>query len=133
MDTITANFRNLFAIGSRYYDYSYDLLDIAAYYQRFDRMMALWREVLPGRVLELRYETLVDNQREETARLLDHCGLDWSDACLDFHTNTAPVSTPSAAQVRRPLYRDSIDRWRRHADALAPARDFLVRHEITID
>ncbi|PTW47937.1 tetratricopeptide repeat protein [Sphingomonas faeni] len=133
MDTILANFRNLFAVGSRYYDYSYDLLDIAAYYQRFDRMMALWREVLPGRVLELNYETLVDNQREETARLLAHCGLDWSDACLDFHTNAAPVSTPSAAQVRRPLYRDSIDRWRLHADALGPARDFLERHGITVD
>ncbi len=133
MDTIFANFRNLFAVGSRYYDYSYDLLDIAAYYQRFDRMMTLWREVLPGRVLELQYEILVDNQREETARLLDHCRLDWSDACLDFHTNTAPVSTPSAAQVRRPLYRDSVDRWRLHADALAPARDFLLRHGIAVD
>ena len=133
MDTILANFRNLFAIGSRYYDYSYDLLDIAAYYQRFDRMMTLWREALPGRVLELSYEALVANQRDESARLLDHCGLDWSDACLDFHTNAAPVSTPSAAQVRRPLYRDSVDRWRRHAGALAPARDFLVHHGIAVD
>jgi len=133
MDTILANFRNLFAVGSRYYDYSYDLLDIAAYYQRFDRILALWREALPGRVLELQYETLVDNQREQTARLLAHCGLDWSDACLDFHTNAAPVSTPSAAQVRRPLYRDSIDRWRLHADALGPARDFLERRGITVD
>ncbi len=133
MDTILANFRNLFAVGSRYYDYSYDLLDIAAYYQRFDRILALWREALPGRVLELQYEMLVDNQREQTARLLAHCGLDWSDACLDFHTNAAPVSTPSAAQVRRPLYRDSIDRWRLHADALGPARDFLERRGITVD
>lgn len=133
MDTILANFRNLFAIGSRYYDYSYDLLDIAAYYQRFDRMMAMWREALPGRVLELQYETLVENQQQETARLLSHCGLGWSDACLDFHTNAAPVSTPSAAQVRRPLYRDAVDRWRLHADALASAHDFLVRHGIAVD
>ncbi|WP_076073013.1 tetratricopeptide repeat-containing sulfotransferase family protein [Sphingomonas montana] len=133
MDTILANFRNLFAIGSRYYDYSYDLLDIAAYYERFDRLMALWRTALPGRVLELGYESLVADQQCETARLLDHCGLDWSDACLDFHANAAPVSTPSAAQVRRPLYRDAVDRWRRHADALAPARAFLISRGIAVD
>jgi tetratricopeptide (TPR) repeat protein len=133
MDTILANFRNLFAIGSRYYDYSYDLRDIAAYYHRFDRLMTLWRAALPGRVLELSYESLVDDQEGETARLLAHCGLDWSDACLDFHANAAPVSTPSAAQVRRPLYRDAVDRWRIHADALAPARDVLARLGIAVD
>lgn len=133
MDTILANFRNLFAIGSRYYDYSYDLLDIAAYYHRFDRLMALWREALPGRVLEVSYEQLVSHQQAETARLLDHCGLGWADACLDFHANTAPVSTPSAAQVRRPLYKDAVDRWRRHADALAPARDFLMARGIAVE
>ncbi|WP_271299995.1 tetratricopeptide repeat-containing sulfotransferase family protein [Sphingomonas sp. CV7422] len=133
MDTILANFRNLFAIGSRYYDYSYDLLDIAAYYHRFDRLMALWREVLPGRVLELGYEDLVANQEQATRRLLAHCGLDWSDACLSFQSNAAPVSTPSAAQVRRPLYRDAVDRWRRHAEALAPARAFLAERGIVVE
>jgi tetratricopeptide (TPR) repeat protein len=133
MDTVLANFRNLFAVGSRYYDYSYDLRDIAAYYHRFDRMMALWREALPGRVLELRYESLVENQEQETRRLLDHCALAWSDACLDFQSNAAPVSTPSAAQVRRPLYRDAIDRWRRHADVLQPARDYFADHGIAVD
>ncbi|WP_267396664.1 MULTISPECIES: tetratricopeptide repeat-containing sulfotransferase family protein [unclassified Sphingomonas] len=133
MDTILANFRNLFAIGSRYYDYSYDLLDIAAYYHRFDRLMAMWHEALPGRVLELHYESLVARQEPETRRLLDHCGLSWSDACLDFQANAAPVSTPSAAQVRRPLYKDAVDRWRRHAEAMAPARAFLGDHGIVVD
>lgn len=133
MDTILANFRNLFAISSRYYDYSYDLVDIAAYYHRFDRLMALWREVLPGRVLELGYEDLVANQERVTRRLLDHCGLDWSEACLSFQRNAAPVSTPSAAQVRRPLYADAVDRWRRHAEALAPARAFLAERGIVVD
>ena len=133
LDTVLANFRNLFATGSRYYDYSYDLIDIAAYYLRFDRLMTLWREVLPGRVLELGYETLVDNQEEETRRLLAHCGLGWSDACLDFHANAAPVSTPSAAQVRRPLYRDAVDRWRTHAEALEPARRFLTERGIAVE
>lgn len=132
LDTVLANFRNLFAMESRYYRYSYDLLDIAAYYARFDRLMAFWREVLPGRVLQLGYEALVASQGQETRRLLAHCGLSWSDACLDFHANAAPVSTPSAAQVRRPLYRDAVDRWRIHADALKPARDFLAERGIVV-
>jgi len=133
MDTVLSNFRNLFATTSRYYDYSYDLLDTAAYYARFDRLMACWRAALPGRVLELRYEDLVADQEGETRRLLDHCGLAWSDACLDFHTNSAPVSTPSAAQVRRPIYRDSVARWRQHAERLDPVRRFFADAAIAID
>lgn len=133
MDTVLANFRNLFAVSSRYYDYSYDLLDIAAYYARFDRLMALWRDALPGRVLELRYEDLVADQEGQTRQLLAHCGLDWSDDCLSFHTNTAPVSTPSAAQVRRPIYADSVARWKRHGEVLEPVRRFFEQVGIAID
>jgi tetratricopeptide (TPR) repeat protein len=133
MDTILANFRNLFAIGSRYYDYSYDLLDIAAYYVRFDRLMAFWREALPGRILELSYEALVEDQEGQSRRLLAHCGLDWSDDCLNFHAHSGPVSTPSAAQVRRPIYRDSVARWRTHSTALAPVRAYLEAQGITVD
>jgi hypothetical protein len=133
MDTVLSNFRNLFAVSSRYYDYSYDLLDIAAYYVRFDRLMALWCKAFPGRVLEIRYEDLVADQVGETRRLLAHCGLEWSDACLSFHTNAAPVSTPSAAQVRRPLYGDSIARWKRHAALLEPVRRFFEQSGIAIN
>ncbi|WP_017670355.1 tetratricopeptide repeat-containing sulfotransferase family protein [Blastomonas sp. AAP53] len=132
MDTVLANFRNLFAVSSRYYDYSYDLLDIAAYYVRFDRLMALWARELPGRVLELQYEDLIADQQGQTERLLDHCGLDWSDDCLDFHANSAPVSTPSAAQVRRPIYSDSVARWKRHAEVLEPVRRFFEDHGVPI-
>jgi tetratricopeptide (TPR) repeat protein len=132
LDTVLANFRNLFAISSRYYDYSYDLLDIARYYVRFDRLMARWRAALPGRILELGYEDLVADQEGQTRRLLAHCGLDWNEACLDFHRNAAPVSTPSAAQVRRPMYRDSVARWTRHRDALAPVIAFFEAEGIAI-
>lgn len=132
LDTVLANFRNLFAISSRYYDYSYDLMDIARYYARFDRLMALWREALPGRILELGYEDLVADQEHGTRALLEHCGLTWDPACLDFHRNTAPVSTPSAAQVRRPMYRDSVARWTKHRDALAPVIAFFEDQGIAI-
>jgi tetratricopeptide (TPR) repeat protein len=133
MDVVLSNFKNLFATTSRYYDYSYDLAEIAEYYVRFDRLMAFWREQLPGRVLEIRYEDLVADQERQTRRLLAHCGLDWSDRCLDFHNSTAPVSTPSAAQVRRPIYKDSIEKWRVHAEALEPARRVFERHGIGLD
>ena len=132
LDTVLANFRNLFAISSRYYDYSYDLMDIAQYYARFDRLMAFWREALPGRILELRYEDLVADQEGETRRLLAHCGLEWSDACLDFHQNAAPVSTPSAAQVRQPMYADSVARWKHHQSALAPVIAYFEQAGIAI-
>jgi hypothetical protein len=133
MDTVLSNFRNLFAVSSRYYDYSYDLLDIAAYYVRFDRLMTQWREALPGRLIEVRYEDLVVDQVGETRRLLAHCGLEWSDDCLSFHTSDAPVSTPSAAQVRRPIYRDSVARWKQHEGVLEPVRRFFERSGIDIE
>lgn len=133
MDTVLSNFRNLFAIGSRYYDYSYDLRDIAAYVIRFERLMAMWQASLPGRVLEIGYEDLIADQAGQTALLLTHAGLSWDDACLAFHTNGAPVSTPSAAQVRQPIYRDSVARWRRHAELLAPVRQMFEEAGIAVE
>ncbi|MET0270849.1 MAG: sulfotransferase, partial [Sphingomonas sp.] len=133
MDTVWSNYKNLFATTSQYYRYSYDLIDTARYYARFDRLMAMWRRLFPGRVLELRYEALVADQAGETRRLLDHCGLGWDDACLRFHENSAAVATPSAAQVRRPMFGDGVERWRAHADALAPARRWFAEHGIPTD
>jgi Flp pilus assembly protein TadD len=132
LDAVLANFRNLFAISSRYYDYSYDLMDIAHYYARFDRLMAFWQAALPGRILELRYEDLVADQEGQTRQLLAHCGLEWSDACLAFHQNAAPVSTPSAAQVRRPMYKESVARWKLHREPLEPVIRFFAAAGIAI-
>ncbi|MBB3357879.1 MULTISPECIES: sulfotransferase [unclassified Novosphingobium] len=133
MDTVLSNFRNLFAITSRYYDYSYDLMDIARYYARFDRLMRFWQAAMPGRILEVSYEDLVADQEGVTRRMLDHAGLPWDAACLDFHRNQAPVSTPSAAQVRRPIYRDALARWKRHEDALGEVAAFFAEQGIAID
>ncbi|MEO0031194.1 MAG: hypothetical protein RIS94_952 [Pseudomonadota bacterium] len=133
LDTVLANFRNLFAISSRYYDYSYDLMDIARYYARFDRMMAMWQREMPGRILEVRYEDLVADQEAQTRRMLDYCGLEWAGECLSFHRNAAPVSTPSAAQVRRPIYRDSVARWTHHRAALDPVMRYFGKVGIAFD
>lgn len=119
VDTCLSNFRQLFALDTDRYDYSFDLLDTGCYYLLFDRLMAHWRRVLPGRVLEVTYEDLVEAQEATTRDLIAFCGLPWHDACLRFHDNPAPVATASAAQVRAPLYRDAMQRWRHYAPQLA--------------
>src|SRR5690606_14556461 len=101
MDSVWANYAHLFSLGSREYDYSYDLMDCARYYRAFDRLMTRWQDLFGPRLLQLRYETLIADQQGETRRLLDHCGLDWDDACLNFVESKAAVATPSALQVRQ--------------------------------
>ncbi|WP_232332793.1 tetratricopeptide repeat-containing sulfotransferase family protein [Novosphingobium aquimarinum] len=133
MDTVWSNYKNLFASQSGFYAYSYDLMDTARYYARFHQLMALWDRLFPGRVLQLSYEELVGDQVAQTQRLLDHCGLDWEDACLSFHENRSAVATPSAAQVRRPLNADGIGQWRRHARQLEPVRQWFEQQGITPD
>ncbi|GGE07197.1 hypothetical protein GCM10011529_12000 [Polymorphobacter glacialis] len=131
LDTIWSNYKNLFATTSTYYHYSYDLLDTARYYARFDRLMAFWDRLLPGRILQLSYEALVANQEQQSRALYAHCNLEWTDKALDFHTQSAPVATPSAAQVRRPIYTDAVARWQAHAGALAPAKALLEEQGIS--
>ncbi|MCJ2179696.1 tetratricopeptide repeat-containing sulfotransferase family protein [Novosphingobium album (ex Hu et al. 2023)] len=133
MDTVWSNYKNLFASQSAYYAYSYDLMDTARYYQRFDGLMALWERLCPGRVLQLGYEALVHDQETETRRLLDHCGLFWDPACLAFHENRAAVATPSAAQVRRKLNSEGIGRWKTHEDGMAGVRAFFEAEGIPVD
>jgi tetratricopeptide (TPR) repeat protein len=133
MDTIWSNYKNLFASQSAYYAYSYDVMDTARYYARFDRLMAFWENLWSERVLQLSYEALVADQEGQTRRLLQHCDLDWDAACLSFHTNAAAVATPSAAQVRRPINADGVGKWRAHEAALAPARAWLQGQGVAVD
>lgn len=121
LDTVLANFRQLFALNLPYYDYSGDLVDTARYYAAFDGLVAHWRRVLPGRVHELSYEALVDEPRGVIAALLEHCGLAWQEACVDFQRNPAAVATASAVQVREPLHAEAVGRWRRYERELQPA------------
>jgi tetratricopeptide (TPR) repeat protein len=132
LDTVWSNYRHLFATNFSYYSYSYDLLDTAAYYVMFDRLMSFWQERFPGRVLEVQYETLVEDQEMQTRRLLDHCGLSWDERCLNFHQNDAAVATPSKSQVRQPMYRGAMGRWRHYEKYLAPARDYLLARGISV-
>jgi tetratricopeptide (TPR) repeat protein len=126
MDTCLSNFRQLFEQNSPYYDYSFDLLDTGRYYLGFDRLMAHWQRVLPGRILEVRYEDIVEDQEASTRMLLQFCGLPWDDTCLAFERNQAPVATASVVQVREPLYRSAMQRWKRYDEQLGALKALLA-------
>ncbi|MFA4892433.1 sulfotransferase [Brevundimonas sp.] len=117
LDSGYALYKTLFRMGC---PYSYDLEDLAAYMLAHRRLMNHWRGVAPGRILDVDYEALVADQETVSRRIIDHCGLDWQDACLTFHENTAPAATASAAQVRQPIHARSVGLWRRYADQLEP-------------
>ena len=122
MDVGYALFKTLFQTGC---PYSYDLTDIGRYIAAHDRLMAHWRKVAPGRVIDVAYEDLIDDVEGEARRLVNACGLDWQPACAAFHLNAQPTATASAAQVRRPIYRDSVALWRRYETQLAPLAEAL--------
>jgi tetratricopeptide (TPR) repeat protein len=108
------------------HEWSYELGELGRYYRAYATTMAHWRAVLPPEaMLEVRYEDIVVDLERQARRILDHCGLAWDDACLDFHRVQRPVKTASAAQVRRPLYQSSVGRWRVHAERLGPLLDAL--------
>ncbi|MGH6950489.1 MAG: sulfotransferase family protein, partial [Vitreimonas sp.] len=117
-----AMFKTYFRMG---YPFSYDLGEIGRYLAAYYRLMAHWRAHASDRVLDVAYEDIVDDIEGQTRRMLDHCGLAWEPACVAFHENASPSATASAAQVRRPLYRDSLDRWRKIEHRLAPLAESL--------
>lgn len=132
MDTCVGNFRQLFAMESPFYDYSFDLLDAGRYYIAFERLMGHWMRLFPGRIFTLRYEALVAQQEHASRALLDYCGLPWDDACLRFHENAAPTATASVVQVREPLHGRFQQRWRRYGDAMEPLRQLLEQAGIAV-
>lgn len=133
LDSVWSNYKHLFATTDlSYYNYSYDALDSAIYYVLFDRLLKYWRQLFPGKILELQYESIVESLESESRRLLAHCELPWTDECLRFHENDSAVATPSGPQVRRPIYNSSIGRWRSYEKYLAPARDYLVAQGVAV-
>ena len=105
--------------------YAWDLKELAHYHNLYEDLMAHWRDVLPGRFYEVSYEQLTSNQEEESRKLIEYCGLDWQEACLDFHNTQRKVKTASAFQVRQPMHNQSVDLWKRYGDALQPLLDNL--------
>ncbi len=104
-----------------YHDFSFDLRSTGQFYREHARLVSFWRELLPGRIKTVQYEKLVENQEKETHRLIEEiCGLAWEEQCLQFHQNKRAVNTASLWQVRQPMYRKSVSKWKKYAKHLEP-------------
>ncbi|HTS92288.1 MAG TPA: sulfotransferase, partial [Stellaceae bacterium] len=118
VDTCLSCFTKLFA-GSQ--SFTYDLAELGRYYRKYHELMAHWRSVLPeGAMLDVQYEDVVADLETQARRIVAFCGLEWDDACLAFHESKRPVKTASAMQVRRPIYKSSVNRWEPYKDLLKP-------------
>jgi tetratricopeptide (TPR) repeat protein len=114
------NFDTHLAFGS-------DRSDIVFHYRQYQRMMAHWREELPpDRLIEVDYEALVADPEPQVRRLISACGLEWHDACLEPHRNTGKITTASLWQARQPIYRTSVERWRRYEPWLGELRQLAA-------
>jgi tetratricopeptide (TPR) repeat protein len=118
IDTCLSCFSILFTNGQ---PYSYDLAELGRYHRAYEEVMEHWRRVLPADVmLEVRYEDVVSDFERQARQVVAHCGLEWDDICLAFHKTRRTVRTASATQVRQPIYRSSIGRWRPYQKLLRP-------------
>jgi hypothetical protein len=117
MATCFSAFKQLFAKGQ---NYTYDQVELGTFYRDYLRLTSHLDAVLPGRVHRVHHERLVENPGHELRRLLDYCGLAFDPACLRFHESGRPVRTASSEQVRRPISRAGLERWKHYREWLGP-------------
>ena len=117
-----SGFKQLFGEGQ---EFSYGLREIGNYYRQYVRLMDHWDRVLPGFVLRVHYEDVVADLETQVQRLLEFCGLPFEPACLEFHRTERSIRTPSAEQVRRPIYRSGLAQWRNYEPWLGPLKEAL--------
>jgi predicted Zn-dependent protease len=122
MACCVSNLKQLYARGQ---EFCYGIEEIARYYRTYLELMRHWDRVLPGRVLRVSYEDLVDDLGASVRRILAHCGLEYDPACLAFHRSRRAINTPSSEQVRQPLFREGISQWRNYDPWLDPLRKTL--------
>jgi len=129
MDCGFSNFKQLYANG---HHFSYSLEDIGRYYGKYVEMMEHWDRVLPGRVLRVQHEDVLTDLEGSVRRILDHCGLPFEQACVDFHKTERRVHTASSEQVRRPINRDGVDRWKSYEEWLEPLKLGLANNPVDL-
>ena len=123
MDSCFGCFKQHFAKGQTF---TYDLFELGEFYLEYHQMMEHWNAVLPGEVLSVQYENVVADLEPEVRRILEFCGLPFEDSCVHFHENKRAVRTASSEQVRQPIYKDSVQTWRRFGSNLDGLRDILL-------
>ena len=125
MDTCISFYFQNFAAATSGMSFSFDLTSLGQYYRLYHEIMDHWRQVLPGRIYDIHYESLVSNPQSEIEKLLDHCNLDWEDACMEHNKSTHITTTASYDQVRQPINTKSVQRWKRYGKSLAPLKAAL--------
>jgi len=111
IDNCLGAYKQLFALGQ---NFTYDTFELAEYYRQYHKVIKHWHAVLPGKVLDVHYEDTVADLEGQVRRILEHCGLPFEESCLRFFENTRAVKTASSEQVRQPIFRDAVGRWRRY-------------------
>jgi hypothetical protein len=124
VDTCLSCFRQFF---TGWVPFAWDLAELGQYYCHYLELMRHWRALMPGFVLDVRYEDLVAGQEAQTRRLTEFAGLPWDDKCLNFQHTERAVGTASATQVRQPLYRSAVGASHRYGGHLAPLLAELAR------
>jgi hypothetical protein len=117
-----SNFKQLFASGQ---EFTYDIDDIARYYRCYIELMEHWNAVLPGKILRVQHEDVVENLEGNVRRLLEFCGLEFEPQCVQFYKTERSVRTASSEQVRRPIFKEGLDQWRHFEPWLQPLRASL--------
>ncbi len=124
LDSCFAIYKTLFRMG---YPFSYNLNDIGQYYIAYHRLMEHWRNTFGSDgFLDIEYATLVKRPEEQARHLVDFCELRWQAKIMDFHKQTSPSATASAAQVRQPVYTSSVGRWKQYTKQLQPLQQQLT-------
>jgi tetratricopeptide (TPR) repeat protein len=116
------NLKQLFSSGQ---EFSYGVEDITRYYRTYLELMRHWDAVLPGRVLHVQHEDVVDDLESNVRRILDFCGLSFEPGCIEFHKTERSVRTASSEQVRRPIFREGLEQWKNYEPWLGPVREGL--------
>jgi tetratricopeptide (TPR) repeat protein len=115
LDSCLGSYKQLFFKGQ---SFTYEQFELGHYYLEYRRIMEHWREVLPGKVLDVHYEQMVMDQENQTRRLLEYCGLPWEDQCLRFYETDRAINTASSEQVRQPIYTKALNFWRHYESHL---------------
>ena len=115
-------FKQLFHEGQ---EFTYGLEQVGTYYKDYVELMDHWDKVLPGKVLRVQYEDVVEDLDTQVRRILDYCGLDFEDSCISFHETERSVRTPSSEQVRQPIYQSGVDQWKNFEANLEPLKKAL--------
>ncbi|GLS26626.1 tetratricopeptide repeat-containing sulfotransferase family protein [Marinibactrum halimedae] len=132
LDVCLGNFKQLFSVNFSYYNYSYDITDCAKYITAFRDLISHWQNIIPEhQVTTIEYENLVQAPEKHIKAITQFLQLPWQEQCLDFEKNQQPVSTASAVQVRKPLYKNAIRAWKKYSNELKPAINILNNAKLT--